>query len=235
MNYLKISRFPFAVLSLVFASLASASSQIPVATQEGVLFEVKSPGNRTVYLAGSFNNWADNNEGDVMNDRYAMTRGKNSTWSKVMKLEPGRYIFKFVQERGAFDEWFIPDGTPIVDDEGNAVFTVAANGDVYLGDGINPALTPKVDGDRVTFQLWAPDAGMVYLAGDFNNWANNQEGFVSMVSAQMSGPDDNGVWRKTVELSSGENHYQFVIDGEHWIRDPNEQEYVSDHSIIEIK
>ncbi|WOO41788.1 hypothetical protein [Rubellicoccus peritrichatus] len=235
MTYLNKFLIALCALPLATASLGAASpKQIPVATEDGVLFEVKSPHNRTIYIASSFNNWADNNEGEVSDDRYALERGKNGIWSKVFKLEPGRYTFKLVEEREAFDYWFIPDDMPVVDEEGNAVFTVAANGDVYLGDGINKALSPKVDGNRVTFQVWAPDAGMIYLAGEFNNWAENDEGFVSMVGAQMQGPDDDGIWRKTVDLFSGKYHYQFVIDGQHWIRDPNEQEFLDNHSIVSV-
>lgn len=228
-------RFLLCVMPCVFIALGYASeSQILRVTEDGILFEAKSSGADTVYLAGSFNNWADNAEGDVRDDRFAMKRGKGDVWTKTLKLEPGRYAFKFVQENGVGDEWFVSDGISSVDDEGNVLFTVVGSGAVFLGDGINPDLCPRVEKNTVTFQMWAPDAGMVYLAGDFNNWAENKEGFVSSVSAQMDGPDEGGIWRKTLTLVPGPHHYQFVIDGERWIRDANENEFLDDHSIVTV-
>lgn len=61
----------------------------------------------------------------------------------------------------------------------------------------------------VMFSLTAPTATSVAVAGDFNEWE---------VRAMAKGPD--GVWRITVQLSSGTHVYRFLVDGE-WMQDPN--------------
>lgn len=61
----------------------------------------------------------------------------------------------------------------------------------------------------VMFSLSAPDAVDVSVAGDFNEWEPQP---------MLKGPD--GVWRITVQLSSGTHAYRFLVDGE-WIQDPN--------------
>ena len=61
-------------------------------------------------------------------------------------------------------------------------------------------LPRKVDGG-IHFQCYAPEAHVVYLAGDFNGWANNVDGRITNSAFAMSGPDTNGVWRKTISNS----------------------------------
>ena len=61
-----------------------------------------------------------------------------------------------------------------------------------------------------TFSFTAATAMSVQLVGDFTQW---QERPVPM----RKGPD--GVWRATVELTSGPHHYRFLVDGQ-WRDDP---------------
>jgi glycosidase len=53
----------------------------------------------------------------------------------------------------------------------------------------------------------------VYLAGSFNDWQPAAE--------KMNGPDKNGVYTLKYNLRPGEYQYKFVINGEHWFHDPN--------------
>lgn len=62
-----------------------------------------------------------------------------------------------------------------------------------------------------TFAFSAPDALSVQLVGDFTRW---QECPISL----QKGAD--GMWRTTVELSSGTHHYRFLVDGQ-WRDDPD--------------
>lgn len=61
-----------------------------------------------------------------------------------------------------------------------------------------------------TFSFRAPEAVSVQLVGDFTQWQENP------INLQK-GPD--GIWRKTVPLSSGTHHYRFLVDGQ-WRDDP---------------
>ena len=72
----------------------------------------------------------------------------------------------------------------------------------------------------VRFELVAPNADQVSLAGSFNDWQS--EGI------QLSKNTETGVWTGTVPLIPGEHQYMFVIDGMEWIPDPDAHAQVDD-------
>jgi hypothetical protein len=68
----------------------------------------------------------------------------------------------------------------------------------------------RPDERQATFSLYAPEAGCVSLAGDFNAWS----------------PDDcpleklpEGLWERVVVIPAGRHEYKFVVDGQ-WQDDP---------------
>lgn len=71
------------------------------------------------------------------------------------------------------------------------------------GDGTQAVLTQ--------FVLNAPDAQQVMLAGDFTGWQPAH-------TMTRTGP---GVWTVVVALEPGVHSYAFVVDGDHWVPDPN--------------
>ncbi len=84
----------------------------------------------------------------------------------------------------------------------------------------------------VRFELRAPDAREVSLVGNWNQW--NPE------VHKLRDPDGDGVWEIEVPLKKGEEHqYQFLIDGENWIPDPEAPLRVEDgfggvNSVLQI-
>ena len=56
----------------------------------------------------------------------------------------------------------------------------------------------------VNFYCVAPDAGQVFLIGDFNDWETN-----SHPMKRQSG----GTWLLEIPLGHGYHHYQFLVDG----------------------
>lgn len=64
---------------------------------------------------------------------------------------------------------------------------------------------------EVSFEVFAPEAREVFVAGDFNNWTVGDKSKMEM---------KEGTWRKKMNLSSGKYHYRFVIDGA-WTEDAN--------------
>ena len=72
----------------------------------------------------------------------------------------------------------------------------------------------------VRFELVAPTAHQVSLAGSFNDWQPN--------GVQLIKNPDTGVWTGTVPLRPGEHQYMFVIDGAEWIPDPDAHAQVDD-------
>ena len=65
-------------------------------------------------------------------------------------------------------------------------------------------------GEPHTFELNAPDARYVYLAGEMTQWDKAK---VPMRK------DADGKWRVTVDLGKGEWLYKFIVDGK-WMADP---------------
>lgn len=72
----------------------------------------------------------------------------------------------------------------------------------------------------VRFDLVAPGAARVALAGSFNEWSDS-----SIVFAESAAP---GVWSVTVALPPGRYQYLFVVDGNRWIPDPSAHAQVED-------
>ena len=63
---------------------------------------------------------------------------------------------------------------------------------------------------KETFELAAPTAGAVLLAGDFTGWTTEP---IPMKK------DRQGCWKTTVALDPGVHEYRFMVDG-HWADDP---------------
>ncbi len=60
------------------------------------------------------------------------------------------------------------------------------------------------------FSFRAPEAISVQLVGDFTEWQSHP------ISLRK---ETGGVWQASVELTPGEHHYRFLVDGE-WRDDP---------------
>jgi 1,4-alpha-glucan branching enzyme len=73
---------------------------------------------------------------------------------------------------------------------------------------------PKTN--KVQFDLYAPDAKRVCLAGNFNNWD---------VDDLLMKKDKKGTWQVSFPLPPGRYEYRFRVDGV-WQDDPNAPERV---------
>lgn len=77
--------------------------------------------------------------------------------------------------------------------------------------GIRGTLAPKVTDSGVLFQIHAPGATVVNIAGQFNGWSPEATELVQ---------GDGGIWSVTLELKAGAKHrYKYLIDG-FWLPDP---------------
>ncbi|MFW6410359.1 MAG: alpha amylase N-terminal ig-like domain-containing protein, partial [Halanaerobiales bacterium] len=87
---------------------------------------------------------------------------------------------------------------------------------------------------EVNFEFKPPqeDVESVRLAGSFNDW--------STVKTPMEDENEDGVYEVTVDLKPGEYEYKFVVNGDEWITDPDNDNTVSDgfggrNSVLEVK
>ena len=208
------------LVMLVGAWQACAAELEPRIVDGGVLLQCHAPAADAVYLAGSFNNWANNQDGLILDERFAMEGPDDEgVFRAVLALEPGLHMLKF-SLGGVADGWRAPSWARQFDDDGNAVIHVRPRS-VLLESDRDEAWAPRQSDGVVTFTIYRPQAEAVYLAGDFNNWADNDEGHVSDRRFIMDGPDAGGLWTKKVPLAPGRHAYQFVIDGRSWQADPN--------------
>lgn len=73
----------------------------------------------------------------------------------------------------------------------------------------------RMQRDTVTVRLvlQAPQAAAVSVVGDWNEWRP--------AANRLADPDGDGVWEGEIRLHRGsEYRYQFLIDGDTWIADP---------------
>jgi hypothetical protein len=73
---------------------------------------------------------------------------------------------------------------------------------------------------RISFELHAPDADSVSLAGSFNAWTPGQ--------IQLKGPDRSGHWHTEISLPEGVYEYSFIVNGNEWVSDPHALAYRED-------
>ncbi len=81
------------------------------------------------------------------------------------------------------------------------------------------AVAAATDTVFVHFELSAPQARSVALAGSFNGWRTDA---VSMTRGA------GGMWSVTIPLAVGEHHYDFVVNGSEWVPDPTAHVQVDD-------
>lgn len=91
---------------------------------------------------------------------------------------------------------------------------------VLLPGGDAPSTRAAAPAVLVRFELRAPDATTVTLAGSFNEWSADR------VALQRN--PATGVWSGTIPLRPGRHEYSFVIDGETWVPDPSAHAQVDD-------
>jgi hypothetical protein len=73
----------------------------------------------------------------------------------------------------------------------------------------------------VRFELKAAEADSVFLVGDFSNWDPRQ--------IPLQGPDEQGIWRVKIRLEKHKTYtYNFLIDEEIWMPDPDADLLVND-------
>jgi len=221
------------VSTLVWAQPHQSVELAPRETETGVVFQCYAPGAKRVFLAGDFNQFANNRDGRISDLRFAMEGPDEAgIFHQTIPLPPGLHRYKYAIESDMWS-WFVPAYEIQRDRDGNAfVFVDGIPDDVPRTRSTGASVTTN----GVTFALLAPQAHIVYLAGSFNQWARNQNGRVTDLRFAMRGPDEHGIWSVTLPLGSGRHAYQYVINGLEWVSDPMATETTPEqHSIVEVR
>lgn len=80
-----------------------------------------------------------------------------------------------------------------------------------------PAKTTRIKKNKETFQLEAPAAATVLLAGDFTGW---DESPIELKKSR------DGMWKATIALTPGQHEYRFMVDGI-WCDDPQAEQRIA--------
>ena len=74
---------------------------------------------------------------------------------------------------------------------------------------------------KVTFKIGenvAPNAGQIYLVGEFNNW-DRQNSLLKKTK--------DGDFSTTIDLEPGKEYqFKYLIDGQNWLNDPEADKFV---------
>jgi 1,4-alpha-glucan branching enzyme len=181
-------------------------------------FQYTSATAKTVSVAGEFSDWSE----------LPMTRDDSGTWSKTLQLKPGYYGYKLVVD----GEWIL--------DPSNALRKTVndlEDSAVSIG-GVQAAPTAPANVTKVptTFLYSDPSATSVLLAGEFNGWADNEDGKVTGHTEWLLKSDGSGNWTLTVPLAPGKYRFKYVIDGgARWEKDRQLPSTTDDNSLIEVK
>lgn len=138
------------------------------------------PGAKRVIVSGTFNNW---------NERDLKMKQTSTGWALPVYLKDGTFEYKFIVD----GEWIVDPGNPNRRDDGKGNY----NSFIEKGE----AAVFKLNG--------FPDAHRVIVAGEFNNW--NEEQLVMKKT-------DTG-WELPYVLGPGNYQYKFIVDGQ-WMTDP---------------
>jgi len=83
----------------------------------------------------------------------------------------------------------------------------------------HPAGVARNESVTVRLNFYAPQAGRVAVAGDFNRWQGDSTLMV---------PQGGGVWTVDLPLRPGTYSYMFVVDGNLWVTDPDAETFRDD-------
>ncbi|MCD4817533.1 MAG: alpha-glucosidase C-terminal domain-containing protein [Candidatus Cloacimonetes bacterium] len=187
---------------------SNEKKEINKSKKEGeIVFEYIDNNATSVSLAGDFNNW---------DATVNPMKKKNKIWTISLKLDDGKYAYKFVVNG---EDWKIDPSNDEKIDDGlggeNSVIIVGKT------QNLKKILKKKIKSGSIPVKfVYQPLIGGkhdVYLAGDFNSF--------DAMSIPME--ENSGVYEKTLVLEPGKYAYKFVVDG-NWLTDENATEFVSD-------
>ncbi|RKX51470.1 MAG: hypothetical protein DRP50_08815, partial [Thermotoga sp.] len=202
---------------LLLASFALADV---IVEDNMVSFYYDNSSAKSVYLAGTFNDW---------DPKAIPMKNENGEWFVQLKLKPGVYEYRFVVDGtkwvedpdawgriesglGGYNSVFVlksRDGKLFVDIEASKNYGISkakkANTQVVKPKEItlpkgyesnvvkDEKLAPHIVNGKVIFSFRAPDAQKVNLAGSFNNWGPEALGMEKK----------DGIWQAAVALEDG--------------------------------
>jgi len=212
LKFLKHSEEPQEVKLIRIENIARSKRLI----ERGMVFTYKNRSARSVKLAGDFSNWK----------IISMSRGKYGVWF---------YFLADCNESKVYRYKFFVDGIWTTDpknynrvDDGRGSYISLLR---PMSKHRNQHITYRfIDRNNVEFRLYKPDARLISIVGDFNNW-NPENDLLTR--------DSDGYWKIEKHLFRGTYKYKYIIDGR-WVTDLYNRKSASDGlggicSVIKVK
>lgn len=216
-----MNRLHTVVVSVAILAVAAGGAKLSAQEIETTFKYVDATATK-VEVAGEFSNWK----------AMPLANDGAGNWSTTLHLKPGYYGYKFVVN----GEWVLDPANPAkksvsgIENSGISVGGVAAPATPATATATGSGKAP------VTFSLNDSAAKSVHVAGEFNNWLDNDQGRVSGHTEWQMQNDGAGNWRITTALAPGRYKFKYVVDGgDRWIKDPNLPASTDDNSLIEVK
>jgi len=211
----------------------------PLRDGERTLFRFRAPtGAVKVFLAGSFNGYANNTNGAVTDEAFALNNaGGGFFWTRAfVDAKPQSYKYVVLDGRGKFT-WLPDPNVTATDADGNTALDFGKLERIPASPNREGA--PLRDGGDVLFRFRAPsDAVKVFLAGSFNGFANNANGAISDNAFALS-RDASGLYQKRVTLGKTKEKYKYVVQDKNghfvWLPDPSVKDTDDDgNSVVDF-
>ncbi|MDI6756901.1 MAG: glycogen-binding domain-containing protein [Endomicrobiia bacterium] len=199
------------------AESGKAADCVTRVTGAGGEFAYENPSAKSVFVAGSFNEWN--------SSRDALSKDKKGVWRATLPLKTGTHQYKFVVD----GNWMIDPSNPQTSDDGyggkNSLLEVVAAAQPH-----KLFVATRQIKTGIEFVYAGSAAKNVAVAGSFNNWS---------VSSHRLEKDKSGLWKAAVPLGKGKYQYKFVVDGE-WKEDSSNPQNSEDghggkNSVIEVR
>lgn len=174
--------------------------------QTGILVTYKNRNARRVGIAGDFSHWK------ILH----MERSNAGVWYHLCTgfNTAGEHRYKLIVD----GTWISDPANPSREDDGTGSYVSLLNPPL-LPEGTHVTYR-RLDRQTIEFRIFKPDARLVSLVGDFNNWNPEND-------LLRKGRD--GIWRLHKKLTPGTYRYQYVIDGR-WTTDLYNENTASDES-----
>ncbi len=196
----------------------------PLREGDSVLFRFRAPLDAVkVFVAGSFNEFALNQNGAITDERFAMQAAGDGLFFARALVDEKVEGYKFVVLDKAGQFLWTPDPfVKEVDADGNS--TLDFGKIERLPASMKREGAPLRENGEVVFRFRAPaGATKVYLAGSFNGFANANEGVIVDEAFAMT-RDENGLYSKRVNIGNSVEKYKYVWVDKNgkftWISDP---------------
>ncbi len=211
-------------------------------TSRGVLFRIKAPNVKSVYVLGSFNNFADQHlPGDTIDESDKMYGpSEDGMFEQFYPLTPGTHSFAFSLEgdynRRVYGHKSLPTEEQYYKNNKQSIDDYSVRGSVFnfsLNDPPWPSYVPsnlmapaivmnqQTNKPYLRVRFFSRSAKSVHVMGSWDGWKGGDGALVEDSGHQMQPTRVPDVWEYYIgPVPKGDLMYKIVVDNLNWMSDP---------------